>query len=174
MAATYDENLALDEARRAEQHAAAKARVESDVQRDLAAASVATRAQEDRVAEVAQGLRSRAVDEVAQTETEVGRARSLARVSQVVTYGFLVLYGLLGLRFVLALLAARSSAFFVKAVVAVTDPFYFPFRGIVPSPRVYGAHTLVAPLIVALVSYGLLHLAILGLLRIFAHRKTAV
>ncbi|HEX3086963.1 MAG TPA: hypothetical protein VHP99_20655, partial [Pyrinomonadaceae bacterium] len=84
------------------------------------------------------------------------------------------LYALLGLRFLLALLAARSSAGFVKFIVAVTDPFYQPFRGIVASPSTDGGHTLVVPLIIALVVYLLIHLAINGLLRIVAHRKTAI
>jgi uncharacterized protein YggT (Ycf19 family) len=85
-----------------------------------------------------------------------------------------VLYGLLGLRFLLALLAARSTAGFVRFIVAVTDPFYRPFRGIVSSPSTDGGHTLVVPLIIAIVVYILLHLAINGVLRIIAHRKTAI
>jgi len=85
-----------------------------------------------------------------------------------------VLYALLGLRFLLALLAARSSAGFVQFIVAITDPFYCPFRGIVASPTTDGGHTLMLPLVIAIIVYLLLHLAINGLLRIFAHRKTAV
>jgi len=92
----------------------------------------------------------------------------------VVDYLFFILYGLLGLRFLLALLAARSSAGFVQFIVAVTDPFYRPFRGMVASPSTDSGHTLLVPLIIAIVVYLLLHLAINGLLRIVAHRKTAV
>jgi hypothetical protein len=80
----------------------------------------------------------------------------------------------LGLRFLLALLAARSGAGFVRFIVAVTDPFYRPFQGIVASPSTEGGHTLMMPLIIAIVVYILLHLAINGVLRIIAHRKTAV
>jgi uncharacterized protein YggT (Ycf19 family) len=72
------------------------------------------------------------------------------------------------------LLAARSSAGFVRFIVAVTDPFYRPFRGIVNSPSTDSGHTLLVPLIIAIVVYLLLHLAINGLLRIIAHRKTAI
>ena len=63
---------------------------------------------------------------------------------------------------------------FVQFIVTVTDPFYRPFRGIVSSPSTDGGHTLLVPLIIAIVVYLLLHLAINGLLRIVAHRKTAV
>jgi uncharacterized protein YggT (Ycf19 family) len=123
---------------------------------------------------VAGEFRAKAVDEVVQSEREVTRARGVARVSQVVDYIFFVLYALLGLRFLLALLAARSSAGFVRFIVAVTDPFYRPFRGIVNSPSTDSGHTLLVPLIIAIVVYLLLHLAINGLLRIIAHRKTAI
>jgi uncharacterized protein YggT (Ycf19 family) len=98
----------------------------------------------------------------------------MARISQIVDYIFYVLYALLALRFVLALLAARSSAGFVRFIVAVTDPFYLPFRGIVASPSTDSGHTLMMPLVIAIIVYLLLHLGINGLLRIFAHRKTAV
>lgn len=172
---TYDAKLASDEARRAHQHDAAKAEIDADVQSEIAAkASSAAPADAGRIDAVARGLRSRAVDEVVDTEQEVGRARVLARVSQIADYAFMVLYAMLALRFVLALLAARSSAGFVRFVVAVTDPFYAPFKGIVASPRIDGGHTVLVPLIVAIVAYVLLHFALNGLLRIFAHRKTAI
>ncbi|HMJ08076.1 MAG TPA: hypothetical protein VK468_03670, partial [Pyrinomonadaceae bacterium] len=59
-------------------------------------------------------------------------------------------------------------------IKSLTDPFYAPFRGLVPSPSTSEGFTLALPIIVALVVYMLLHLAINGLLRIFAHRKTSV
>jgi hypothetical protein len=111
---------------------------------------------------------------VIDTEREVERARGLARVSQVVDYIFYVLYALLGMRFLLALLAARSSAGFVQFIVAVTNPFYEPFRGIVASPSTDQGHTLLLPIVIAIIAYVILHLAINGLLRILAHRKTQI
>jgi uncharacterized protein YggT (Ycf19 family) len=63
----------------------------------------------------------------------------------------------------LALLAARSGAGFVRFIVAITDPFYRPFRGIVASPSTDAGHTLMMPLVIAIVAYLLLHLAINGL-----------
>jgi hypothetical protein len=170
-----DDKLAIEEARRAGQHGAVKSQVEGEVQAEIAgSAAQAPPAEGQKIDQVAGEFRAKAVNEVVQTEREVGRARGVARISQVVDYIFFVLYALLGLRFLLALLAARSGAGFVRFIVTVTDPFYEPFRGIVASPRTDGGHTLMLPLVIAIVVYILLHLGINGLLRMFAHRKTAV
>jgi hypothetical protein len=170
-----DDKLAMEEARRAEQHGAVKSQVEGEVQAEIAdRAAQAPPAEGQKIDQVAGEFRAKAVNEVVQTEREVGRARGVARISQVIDYIFFVLYALLGLRFLLALLAARSGAGFVQFIVTVTNPFYEPFRGIVASPRTDGGHTLMLPLVIAIVVYILLHLGINGLLRMFAHRKTAV
>src|SRR3989441_8282811 len=171
-----DDKLASEESRRTVQHQSVKAQVEDDVNAEIAEkASQAPPAGETRrMEEVAGQFRTKAVDEVVETEREVGRSRGVARVSQVVDYIFYVIYALLGLRFLLALLAARSSAGFVRFIVAITDPFYRPFRGIVASPSTDSGHTLMLPLVIAIIVYLLLHLAINGLLRIIAHRKTAI
>jgi uncharacterized membrane protein len=172
---SQDNKLAMDEARRAAQHEAVKADVENEVHGEIAAhANNAQPGQSSQIKQVAGEFRSKAVDEVVQTEREVERSRGAARVSQVVDYIFYVIYALLGMRFLLALLAARSSAGFVQFIVSVTNPFYAPFRGIVSSPTAEGGHTLLLPIVVALVAYIMLHLAINGLLRLVAHRKTEV
>jgi hypothetical protein len=171
-----DDKLAVEEARRAAQHGSVKDRVEGDVQAEIGErAAVRTTADESRrIDHVAGEFRSKAVDEVVDTEREVGRSRSLARVSQVVDYIFWIIYALLGLRFLLALMAARSSAGFVQFIVTVSNPFYMPFQGIVASPRTDGGHTLLLPIVIAIIAYAILHLAINGLLRMFAHRKTEI
>ena len=171
-----DDKLAADEARRSVQHDSVKAQVEGEVQSEIAAeASRPVTADEpQRVRQVASDFRSKAVDEVVDTEREVERGRGAARISQVVDYIFYVIYALLGMRFLLALLAARSSAGFVQFIVSVTNPFYAPFRGIVASPTTDQGHTLLMPIVVAIIAYVLLHLAINGLLRMLAHRKTAI
>ena len=170
-----DDKLAIDEARRAGQHGAVKSQVEGEVQAEIAdRAAEAPPAEGQKIEQVAGEFRAKAVKEVVQTEREVGRGRVAARVSQVIDYIFFVLYALLGLRFLLALLAARSGAGFVQFIVTVTNPFYEPFRGIVASPRTDGGHTLMMPLVIAFIVYILLHLGINGLLRIIAHRKTSV
>src|SRR6266436_4444269 len=170
-----DDKLAIDEARRAGQHGAVKAQVEGEVQAEIAEqAAQAPPAQGQKIEQVAGEFRAKAVKEVVQTEREVGRARGVARISQVIDYIFFVLYALLGLRFLLALLAANSSAGFVQFIVTVTNPFYEPFRNIVASPHTGAGHTLMMPLVIAIIVYVLLHLAINGVLRIIAHRKTAI
>ena len=171
-----DQKLALDESRRAQQHESVKSEIEGNVQAEIAESAnrAAPAGESERINQVAGEFRAKAVDEVVDQEREVGRARGLARISQVIDYIFFVLYGLLGLRFLLALMAARSTAGFVQFIVTVTDPVYLPFRGIVSSPTVGGGHTLMMPLIIAFIAYVLLHLAINGLLRLLAHRKTAI
>ncbi len=171
-----DNKLAADEARRINQHEAVKGRIEDDVNAEIAnrADHSATAADADRIENVAGEFRGKAVDEVISTEREVGRSRGLARVSQVIDYLFFLIYALLGLRLILALMAARPSAGFVQFVRSVTDPLYAPFRGIVASPSAEGGYTLALPIIVALVVYALLHAGINGLLRLLAHRKTEI
>jgi len=127
-----DNKLAGEESRRAVQHQSVKSQVEGDVN-----AEIADRASQDpppgekqRIEQVAGQFRAKAVDEVVDTEREVGRSRSLARVSQIIDYVFYLIYALLAMRFLLALLAARSTAGFVQFIVAVTNPFYAPFRAL--------------------------------------------
>jgi len=170
-----DDKLAAEEARRAVQHESVKAQVEDEVQAEIADQTQAPVAGESqRIKQVAGEFRSKAVNEVVDTEREVERGRGAARVSQIVDYIFYVIYGLLAMRFLLALLAARSTAGFVQFIVTVTNPFYSPFKGIVASPRTDQGHTLLMPIIVAIIAYVLLHLAINGLLRMLAHRKTQI
>ena len=170
-----DNKLAAEEARRTAQHEAVKAQVESDVNAEIAArADRTTRPEAERMETIAGEFRDKAVNEVVETEREVKRSRGLARLSQVIDFIFYVIYGLLLIRLVLALLAARSTAGFVQFIRTVTDPLYAPFRGIVPSPTAEGGFTLALPIIIALIVYALLHAGINALLRLFAHRKTAI
>ena len=171
-----DNKLADEEARRSVQHQSVKAQVEGDVNAEIAdRASQSPPVNESRkIDEVAGQFRTKAVNEVVQTEREVERSRGAARFSQIIDYIFYVIYALLAMRFLLALLAARSSAGFVQFIVAVTNPLYAPFRGIVASPSTDGGHTLMMPLLIAMLVYVLLHLGINGLLRMMAHRKTEI
>lgn len=170
-----DNSIAADEARRVAGHEAIKARVESDVNADIRMRSgQGSAAEERKIDHVAGAMRGDAIDEVVTRDREVTRGRGLARGSQLLDYVFYLIYGLLGIRLVLALVAARSSNGFVQLIQAVTDPFYAIFKGIVPSPTVEGGYTLVVPIIIAIVVYALLHAAINGFLRMIAHRKTDI
>src|SRR5215216_5760842 len=171
-----DDKLAIEEARRAAQHESVKSQVEGEVQAEISdrAAAKATPVEAQRIDHVAGEFLSKAVNEVVDTEREVQRSRGLARVSQIVDYIFWVIYALLGMRFLLALMAARSTAGFVQFIVTVSNPFYAPFRGIVASPSTDSGHTLLLPIVIAIISYALLHLGINALLRMMAHRKTEI
>ncbi|MDQ3684244.1 MAG: YggT family protein [Acidobacteriota bacterium] len=170
-----DNNLAADEARRRMQHDSIKSQVEGDVNSEIAArADRTTRGEAAQIEQVAGEMRGKAIGEVAATEREVERSRMMARISQVVDYIFYVIYALLAVRLLLALLAARSGAGFVRFIGSVTDPLYAPFRGIVGSPSIEGGYTLALPIVIAIIVYALLHAGINGLLRLVAHRKTEI
>ena len=171
-----DDKLATEEARRSVQHESVKSQVEGDVNAEIAekASQGPPPGEERRIEDVAGRFRSKAVDEVVSTEREVERGRGAARVSQIIDYIFYVIYALLAMRFILALLAANSRAGFVQFIVAVTNPFYAPFKGIVASPATNEGHTLMVPIVVAIIAYVFLHLAINGILRMMAHRKTEI
>jgi len=171
-----DDKLAADEARRSVQHGSVKAQVEGEVNAEIAdkASQGPPPGEERKIEEVADRFRSKAVDEVVSTEREVERGRGAARVSQFVDYIFYLIYALLAMRFVLALIAAKSQAGFVQFIVTVTNPFYGPFRGIANSPTTNEGHTFLVPAVVAIVAYVMLHLAINGILRMMAHRKTEI
>ena len=169
-----DSTVAKDDARQTAQHEAVKSKVESHVNAEIAGeAAVASTEGQARVVEVAAQLRDKAVDETVKGERAVGRGRVAARGSQFIDYAFYVVYSLLGIRLVLALIAANSANGFVRFIHAVTGPLYAPFRGIVGSPTADG-HTLVVPILIALVIYVILHAAINGLLRMVAQRKTTI
>jgi uncharacterized protein YggT (Ycf19 family) len=170
-----DNKLAAEEARRGLQHEVVKSEIEAEVNAEIAArADRTTRTEAAQMENIAGEFRSKAIDEVVETEREVERSRTLARVSQVIDYIFFIIYGLLFIRLVLALLAARRSAGFVQFIYALTDPFYAPFRGIVASPSTPEGNVLAWPIVIAIIVYALAHLGINGLLRLFAHRKTAI
>jgi hypothetical protein len=97
------------------------------------------------------------------------RPRGLVRVSQVIDYLFWLLYALLFIRLILVFFEANGVGF-VRFIDGVTNPFYSPFRGIVSSPTVQGGYILAIPILVAMVVYGLLHLAINKLLWMVADR----
>jgi hypothetical protein len=169
-----DNKLAQEEAQRAANYEAIKSEVKSEVGGEIAfEAQRPTHVEAEKIDNIAGNMRQKAVNEVIETEAEVERGRTMARVSQVVDYIFFVIYGLLTIRLLLELFAARENAGFFKFIKSATGLLYAPFEGIMASPSKDG-FTLALPIIVALIVYMFLHFAINGLLRIFAHRKTEV
>lgn len=170
-----DAKVAEAAARQAAHHEAVESKVSSGVNAEIAGrAAVGNATDQARVEKVAAHVRDRAIDDAVHGERVVDRARAAARGSQFIDYAFYVVYSLLAIRLVLALIAASSTSGFVQLIRTVTDPFYAPFRGIVPSPTVDGGYMLVLPIIIAMVVYLMLHMAINGLLRMVGHRKTSV
>ncbi len=166
--------LADDEARRITQHEQIKGALGADVHQRIAhEAATSSPAEQTEVQSVAAGLKHRATAEVAETEAELGRARRVTRVSQVVDYVFFVIYGLIGLEIALDLFGARQASVFKRFLDAVTLPVLGPFRGLMRDPAV-GSMQLMLSFVVALVTYVLLHWALNGFMRLFAQRKSSI
>jgi uncharacterized protein YggT (Ycf19 family) len=169
-----DNQLAVDEARRVQQHEAVKSAVNAEANAEIASAAVDATPREQAQAQViGREFKRKAIDEVVETEVEVERAKGVARVSQVVDYVFYVIYGIISLEIILELLGARESAGFKRFIDAIAAPFLAPFQGLMPEPSA-GPFRLALSYVMALVVYLLLHLAVNGLLRLFVHRKVAV
>ena len=169
-----DEKLAVDESRRVANHEAMKGAVRGEVNERIAERAdrldPVDRAQTDAVADQ---FRHKAVAEVVETETEIERARGMARISQVVDYLFYLIYAFIGLMILLDLMGANRNAGFYRFVNAITRPLLAPFRGLVDDPAAAQMRFRLS-YIVALIAYIILHLAISGLLRLIAHRRTSV
>jgi hypothetical protein len=169
-----DNKLEIDEMQRAANYEAVKSNVDARVNGEIVADADTAVHRDARLAHAADRMRERAVTDVVETEQDIDRGRVVARISQVVDYIFLLIYSLLAIRLLLELFAARESAGFFKFIKSVTNPFYSPFAGLVPSPSTPEGFTLALPIIIAIVVYMLLHLAINSFLRILAHRKVEV
>ena len=169
-----DEKLAIDESRRIAHHEAMKGAVRGEVHERIAERAErldsADRAEADAVADQ---FRHKAVAEVVETEGEIERARGVARISQVVDYLFYLIYAFIGLMILLDLMGANRNAGFYRFVSGVTRPLLAPFRGLIDDPSAAQMRFRLS-YIVALIAYILLHLAINGLLRMLAHRRTSV
>ena len=169
-----DEKLAADEARRLSQYETVKDEMRGKVHEEIQRRADGPPGTDDRSTNaLAESLRQKAVREVATTDSEIERAKTVARVSQVTDYLFYLIYGVIGLEIALELLGARESAPFKQFIDTLAAPMLGPFRGLMPEPGV-GPYRLALSYVIALVVYGLLHVAVNGLLRMFVHRKTAV
>jgi uncharacterized protein YggT (Ycf19 family) len=168
------QRVADDEARRMAQHELVKGKLGEDVDARIAQeAAASSPAEQAEVKSVAAGLKHKATAEVAETEGELQRARRMTRVGQVGQYVFFVIYGLIGLEITLELFGARQASGFKRFLDTVTWPLLGPFRGLMPDPAV-GSMQLMLSYVVALVVYVLLHMALNGLLRLFAQRKSSI
>ena len=169
-----DEKLAIDESERTARHQAIKGEVRREMQGEISRQAHQEAPQSHaEAAAIGEHFREKAISEVVGVESEIDRGRAAARVSQVVDYLFYLIYALISLEILLELLGARESNTFKKFIDALTAPLLLPFNTLMPDPA-SGRFQLKISYLVALLVYVLLHLAINGLLRLFAHRKTAV
>ena len=169
-----DEKLAIDETQRIAEHETVKQEARRGIHAEIAreADHLDDRDKQD-AALVGEDFKRKAIAEVVETETEVQRARVIARISQIVDYIFYLIYGLITLEIVLDLLGARETNSFYRFVERVNQPLLAPFRGLVSDPS-NGRFQLRLSYVIALIVYILLHLAVNGLLRLVAHRKVTV
>jgi hypothetical protein len=166
-------SLRKDEARRTDQHETVKGQLRNQVHDQIKRSSGIDERERAEIDFVAHKLKHRAIHEVADTEREVSRARQVARIAQVVNYVFGLIYGLIGLLIALELMGAREGSGFKQFIDTVTLPLVAPFKGLMPDPRL-GNYQLMVSYIIGLVVYGLVHIAVRGLLRLAAERRTTV
>jgi uncharacterized protein YggT (Ycf19 family) len=169
-----DEKLAIDESERTARHQEIKGEVRREMQGQISQQAQETEEQH-RVEAAALGeqMREKALVELKGTETEIERGRAAARVSQVVDYVFYLIYSLIGLEIILELLGARETNAFKSFIDTLTAPLLLPFNTLMPD-LTRGRFQLKVSYLVALFVYVLLHMAVTGLLRLLAHRKTVV
>ena len=167
-----DTKLAIDEADRAARFEAVKGQARDEVQEEVARQS-RRGGNREQAATIGSHLQEKAVTELADTEAEIERGRGAARVSQVVDYIFYLIYSLVGLEILLELLGAREASGFKRFIDAITYPLLAPFQRLMPDLG-SGRFEFKISYVFALFVYVLLHLALNGLLRMAAHRKTAI
>lgn len=166
--------LLIDDQRRVEQYETVKESVRGDIEAEVKQqADDLTVAEQNEAAALGRDFKQKALSEVRETDQEVGRGRVAARVSQVVDYVFYLIYGLIGLQIVFDLFGARRGNGIRDFVEFVSTPFLAPFKNLFFDPA-SGVFRLRFSYFAALAVYILLHLAVNGLLRMIAQRKTAI
>lgn len=171
---TNPNDLILNEAHRLARHEAIKDDVRTEVQEEISSyAAQSVSDESEKAAVMGQQLRQKAFNEVASTEAEIDRARTAARVSQIVDFAFYLVYSLIGLRILLDLMGARRGNEFRNLIDTLTAPLLVPFESLVQNIGI-GQYQLNLSYLFAFVVYILLHLGINSLLRLFVERKTTI
>lgn len=115
------------------------------------------------------------VDEYVEPAPNVRQIRSVPtnryRAVYLVWFVASVVDVIVGLRFLLELLAASPQAPFVSLVYSISEPLIRPFQGIFPAPG-RGGFFFDSPALVALVIYPLIAAGIVGVVRITTGRRT--
>jgi len=169
-----DLNLVEDEARRRAQHEQVKRQVGNEVRAEIVRdADRIAPDDRERAEQVGNDLKRRAIGEVNEAEGEIRRGRIFARVKQVVDFIFYVVYGLIGLQILLEVIGARDGAWFKQLMNAITFPLLGPFRHLVTDLAI-GRFQFMLSYVVGLVVYIFVHVAIRGLIRVLAQRRTSL
>ena len=108
--------------------------------------------------------------------TEVRRftPSPLATVEKAIVFIFGLIVGLIALRIVLLLLAARQGNDLVATIYNISEVFVAPFRGILRIDEVQaGATALDVGAIVAIVGWLIIELVVIAALRVFRPSATA-
>ncbi len=169
-----DNTLRIEDEQRLQQYEAVKGTARDEIRAQVRQqADQLNTAERSEVAALGNEFKREAIAEVRDTEVEVRRASTAARFSQIIDYLFYVIYGLISLEIIFDLLGARRTNGFRNLIDALSSPFLAPFKNLFPDP-VSGRFQIRFSYIAALMIYLLLHLAINGLLRMVAHRKTDI
>ena len=80
---------------------------------------------------------------------------NLRRLTGLITLGFVVLNGMIALRFLLKLLAANPASPFAQFVYFFTAPFLWPFQGLLYTPT-FGGSQMEFPALIAIIVYTLI------------------
>jgi len=170
----YDKTLRVDEERRLEQYEDIKDTARNEVRSKVKHQADNFNANDQaEVSALGKEFKERAIGEVRATDAEVGRARTVARISQVIDYLFYVIYGLISLQIIFDLFGARRSNGFRNLIDTLSSIWLAPFNNLFPDPAA-GQFRIRFSYIAALLIYILLHAAINGLFRVIAHRKSEI
>ena len=167
-----DKKLTVDENERLAQYEAVKRSVHDNVNVGIAQQAAAGQ-DSARLAQLGEHLQEQAVRDVVATERDVATTRVAARGSQFLDYLFYLIYGVIALQILFDLLGARKANAISQFINAVSSPLLAPFRNLFPDPAA-GRFQFRISYLMAIVVYILLHLAINGLFRLIAHRKTEI
>ena len=100
------------------------------------------------------------------------RRQTLFQITRIVWSILVFLEVLLGLRFMLKLIAANPDSGFAALMYGITNPFIAPFAGLIATPT-SGGTILEATTLIAMVIYALIFWGIVSVIRIVTDRPVA-
>jgi uncharacterized protein YggT (Ycf19 family) len=166
-----NDKVEADEFERLREHEAVKGEVRTEMHGEIARRVEATPADQAEAAEVARRLKQTAIREIASTEGDINRARTVSRISEFIDYAFYLVYGIIGLEILMKFVGARSSSGITQFVSMISRPFLGIFSGVLPNPAA-GEMRLMLSYVMAVIIYVLIHVAVNGLMKLVANNRT--